>query len=153
MSPVDIGSTLRVAGEKVSDLWEDVIGSRKGGVELSDLQGYEEKIGQHRVYIIKGNVTNTSKRTRRFVKLRVVILDQVGNRIKEKAILCGNSFTREELEKLSPRFFTGEEILQPKRPKDMVLEAHKTISFMAIFSGLPREGKSFKIEKLEAPGV
>jgi hypothetical protein len=92
-------------------------------------------------------------RTRKYVKLRVIILDQAANRIKEKVIVCGNAFTREELETLSPRFFTGEEILQPRRPKDMVLEAQETISFMAIFSGLPREGKSFKVETLEAPGV
>ncbi len=149
----DIGATLKAAVGKVSDLWEDVIGFRKKSLELSGLQGYEDEIGQHRVYIIKGKVTNNSRRARRSVKLRVIILDQAGNRIQEKEVLCGNVFTREELEKLSSRFLTGEEILQPKRPKDMVVEAHQTISFMALFSGLPREGKSFKVEVLEAPGV
>ena len=120
---------------------------------MSGLEGYEEKIGQHRVYIIRGNITNNSGQARKYVKLRVIILDQAGNQIKEKIVLGGNVFTREELEKLSPRFFTGDEVLQPKRPADMVVEAHKTISFMAIFSGLPREGKSFKVETLEAPGA
>ena len=151
--PINIGPTIKMAVEKVSGLWEDVIGFRKESLELSGLEGYEDEIGQHRVYIIKGKVTNKSRRARKYVKLRVIILDQAGNRIKEKVIFCGNVFTREELEKLSPKFFTGEEILEPKRPKDMVLEAHKTISFMAIFSGLPREGKSFKVEKLDAPRV
>lgn len=151
--PTGIGSTLETAVEKVSGLWDDIIGSQGGGLELSGLQGYEEKIGQHRIYVIKGEVTNTSRRVRKYVKLRVIILDQAGNRIREKVIFCGNVFTREELEKLSPRFLTGEENLQPKRPKDMVVEPNQTISFMAIFSGLPREGKSFKVEKLEAPGV
>lgn len=151
--PIEIGPSIKAVTGKVSELWEDVLGFRKGSLELSGLEGYEDEIGQHRVYIIKGNVTNKSRRARRSVKLRVIILDQAGNRIKDKEIYGGNVFTREELEKLSPRFLTGEEILQPKRPKDMVLEAHRTISFMAIFSGLPREGKSFKVEILEAPGV
>jgi len=151
--PIDIGPTIKTAVEKVSGLWEDVIGFRKESLELSGLEGYEDEIGQHRVYIIKGKVTNKSRRVRKYVKLRVVILDQASNRIKEKVIFCGNVFTRKELERLSPKFFTGEEILQPKRPKDMVVEAQKTISFMAVFSGLPREGKSFKVEKLDAPGV
>jgi predicted Zn finger-like uncharacterized protein len=149
--PIEIGPTFKTAVGKISDLWDDVVGFRKGSLELTGLEGYEDEIGQHRVYIIKGDVNNKSRRARRSVKLRVIILDQAGNRIKEKEIFAGNVFTREELEKLSPRFFTGEEILQPKRPKDMVVEAHKTISFMVIFSGLPREGKSFKVEILEAP--
>lgn len=155
--PVDIGPTfktaVKTAVEKVSGLWDDVLKFRKGGLELSSLQGYEDEIGQHRIYVIKGNVTNKSRRAKKYVKLRVIILDQVGNRIKEKVIFCGNVFTREELEKLSPKFLTGDEILQPKKPKDMVVEGHKGISFMAIFSGLPREGKSFKVEIIEAPGV
>ena len=145
--------TVRAGVQKVTDLWDDILGSRGGGLEFSGLQGNEEKIGEHRVYVIKGQVKNTSRRARKYVKLKVIILDQAGNRIKEKMVYAGNVFAREELEQLSPRFFTGDEILQPKRPKDMVLEAHKTISFMAIFSGLPREGKSFKVEKLEAPTV
>ena len=149
----NIGPTLKTGVAKVAGLWEDVLGSRKEGLELSGLEGYEEKIGQHRIYVIKGQVTNQSRRARKYVKLRVIILDQAGNRIKEKVIFCGNVFSREELEKLSPKFFTGDEILQPKRPKDMVVEPDKTISFMAIFSGLPREGKNFKVEKLEAPTV
>jgi len=149
----NVGPALKTGVERVTGLWDDVLGSRKGGLELSGLEGYEEKIGQHRIYVIKGNITNKSRRARKYVKLKVIILDQPGNQIKEKVIFCGNVFTREELEKLSPKFFTGDEILQPKRPKDMVVEADKTISFMAIFSGLPREGKSFKVEKLEAPGV
>lgn len=148
-----IGSTLGRAVEKASGLWEDVIGFRKEDLELSDLQGSEDMIGQHRVYIIKGNVTNKSTRVRKYVKLKVVILDQAGNRIKETTVFCGNVFTREELEKLAPRFFTGDETLPPKRPKDTIVGANETISFMAIFSGLPREGRSFKVEKLEAPGV
>jgi predicted Zn finger-like uncharacterized protein len=148
-----IGPTLENAVEKASGLWEDVIGFRKEDLELSGLQGSEDMIGPYRIYIIRGNVANKSRRARKYVKLRVVILDQVGNRMKEKEIFCGNVFTREELEKLAPEFLTGDQALQPKRPNDMVLEANGTISFMAIFSGLPREGKSFKVEKLEAPGV
>ncbi|NIO05325.1 MAG: DUF3426 domain-containing protein [Proteobacteria bacterium] len=151
--PIEIGPSIKAVTGKVSELWEDILGFRKGSLELSGLEGYEDEIGQHRVYIIKGNVANKSRRARRSVKLRVIILDQAGNRIKDKEIYGGNVFTREELEKLSPRFLTGEEVLEPKRPKDMVLEAHQNISFMAIFSGLPREGKSFKVEILEAPGV
>jgi|GEM_PF-356766 len=145
--------TVRTGVQKVSDLWDGILGSRGSGLEFTDLQGNEEKIGEHRIYVIKGQVKNTSRRTRKYVKLKIIILDQAGNRIKEKMVYCGNVFTREELEQLSARFLTGDEILQPKRPKDMVLEARKTISFMAIFSGLPREGKSFKVETLEAPGV
>jgi len=154
MSPLThVGPTLETAVNKVSGLWEDVIGFRKEDLELSGLQGYEDMIGQHRIYIIKGNVRNKSERARKYVKLKIVILDQPGNRIREKIIYCGNAYTREEVQRLAPAFFTGEEALQPKRPEDMVLEPNETLSFMAIFSGLPREGKSFKVEKLEAPGV
>lgn len=148
-----VAPTLEKVGQRLSGLWEDVIGFRERDLELSGLEGYEDMVGQHRIYVIKGNVTNRSKRTRKYVKLRVVILDQAGNRIQEKVILCGNVFTREELEQLAPAFLTGEEALPPKRPRDMVVQPNETISFMAIFSGLPREGKSFKIEKLEAPAA
>jgi len=148
-----VGPTLETAVGKVSGLWEDVIGFRKEDLELSGLQGYEDMIGQHRIYIIRGDVRNKSKRARKYVKLKIVILDQTGNRLREKVIYCGNVFTREELQKLAPAFLTGGEALQPKRPKDMVLEPNRALSFMAIFSGLPREGKSFKVEKLEAPAI
>jgi hypothetical protein len=148
-----VGPTLETAVGKVSGLWEDVIGFRKEDLELSGLQGYEDMIGQHRIYIIRGDVRNKSKRARKYVKLKIVILDQTGNRLREKVIYCGNVFTREELQKLAPAFFTGEEVLQPKRTNDLVLEPNRTLSFMAIFSGLPREGKSFKVEKLEAPAI
>jgi hypothetical protein len=149
----NIGLSARSVVAKVSGLWEEVVGFRKQDLVLSGLKGTEDKIGQHRLYIIRGDVTNESKRALMYVKLRVVILDQAGNRIREKVLFAGNVFTRDELEKLAPRFLTGEETLQPKRPKDMVVEAGQTISFMAIFSGLPREGRSFKVEKLEAPAV
>ena len=148
-----VGPTLETAVNKVSGLWENAIGFREEDLELSGLQGYEDMIGQHRTYIIRGDVRNKSKRARKYVKLKIVILDQTGNRLREKVIYCGNVFTREELQKLAPAFLTGEEVLQPKRPKDMVLEPNRTLSFMAIFSGLPREGKSFKVEKLEAPAI
>jgi hypothetical protein len=148
-----IGTALEGVVEKLSGLWEEVIGFRDEDLELSALQGYEDVIGQHQVYVIRGEVTNKSKRIRKHVKLRIVILDQSGKKLKEKTIFCGNVFSREELENLSSRFFIREDTLQPKRPMDMVVKPNETISFMALFSGLPREGKSFKVEKLEAPGV
>ncbi|MBW2058371.1 MAG: zinc-ribbon domain-containing protein [Deltaproteobacteria bacterium] len=151
--PAEVGTTLEAVAEKISYFWEDVIGFGKGRLEFGGLEGYEERIGQHRFYIVRGSVTNASRRARKYVKLRIVILDQAGNMIREKVIFCGNVFTPEELEKLVSGSFTGEEALLPKRPKDMVVKPHGTISFMAVFPGLPKEGKSFKVEKLEAPAV
>ncbi len=148
-----LSSYLENPIKKVTQLWEKVWGAEKEGLVVKDLTGYEEKVGEFPLYIIEGKVDNQSQKTKKFIKVKVVIFDQNRMKVTEKETLCGRTIGRGELKNLPSDFFSGEMIIQPKTEKEMITPSGKAIPFMIVFKDLPTQAKEFKVEIVEAPNL
>ena len=146
-----LSSYLENPIKKVTQLWEKVWGTEKEGLVVKDLTGYEEKVGEFPLYIIEGKVDNQSQKTKKLIKVKVVIFDQNRMKVTEKETLCGRTIGRGELKNLPSDFFSGEMIIQPKTEKEMIAPSGKAIPFMIVFKDLPTQAKEFKVEIVEAP--
>ena len=148
-----LSSYLENPIRKVTQLWEKVWGNEKEGLVVKDLTGYEEKVGEFPLYIIEGKVDNQSQKTKKLIKVKVVIFDQNRMKVTEKETLCGRTIGRGELKNLPSDFFSGEMIIQPKTEKEMITPSGKVIPFVVIFKDLPTQAKEFKVEIVEAPSL
>ncbi len=148
-----LSSYLENPIKKVTQLWEKVWGTEKEGLVVKDLTGYEEKVGEFPLYIIEGKVDNQSQKTKKFIKVKVVIFDQNRMKVTEKETLCGRTIGRGELKNLPSDFFSGEMIIQPKTEKEMITPSGKAVPFMIVFKDLPTQAKEFKVEIVEAPNL
>jgi len=148
-----LSSYLEDPTKKATQLWEKVWGTEKEGLVVKDLTGYEEKVGEFPLYIIEGKVDNQSQKTKKLIKVKVVIFDQNRMKVTEKETLCGRTIGREELKNLPSDFFSGEMIIQPKTEKEMIAPSGKVVPFMIVFKDLPGQAKEFKVEIVEAPSL
>ncbi|MDO9350829.1 MAG: DUF3426 domain-containing protein [Deltaproteobacteria bacterium] len=148
-----LSSYLENPIKKVTQLWEKVWGTEKEGLVVKDLTGYEEKVGEFPLYIIEGKVDNQSQKTKKLIKVKVVIFDQNRMKVTEKETLCGRTIGRGELKNLPSDFFSGEMIIQPKTEKEMIAPSGKVVPFMIVFKDLPGQAKEFKVEIVEAPSL
>lgn len=148
-----LSSYLEYPIKKITDLWDQIWGTEKGGLTIGDLSGYEERIGEIPLFIIEGKVNNPSHLTKKHVKIRVVIFSQNKAKVAEKETVCGRVIGREELKGLPAAFFNGEMVIQPRKEREMIAPSGKAISFMVIFKNLPSQAKEFKVEILEAPNL
>jgi predicted Zn finger-like uncharacterized protein len=148
-----LSSYLENPIKKVTQLWEKVWGTEKEGLVVKDLTGYEEKVGEFPLYIIEGKVDNQSHKTKKLIKVKVVIFDQNRMKVTEKETLCGRTIGRGELKNLPSDFFSGEMIIQPKTEKEMIAPSGKVVPFMIVFKDLPGQAKEFKVEIVEAPSL
>lgn len=139
--------------KKATQLWEQVWGTEKEGLVVKDLTGYEEKVGEFPLYIIEGKVDNQSQKTKKLIKVKVIIFDQNRMKVTEKETLCGLSLGRGELKNLPSDFFSGEMVIQPKSEKEMLAPSGKTVPFVVVFKNLPAQAKEFKVEIVEAPSL
>jgi predicted Zn finger-like uncharacterized protein len=139
--------------KKITELWSDIWGSEKQGLIVGGLNGYEEKMEEIPLYIIEGKVTNQSRSTKRYVKVKVMIFDQNRDKMAEKETICGRILPREELINLPVAFFRGKMLILPKKEEDSRTPAGETIPFMVIFKDLPSQAKEFQVEILEAPNL
>ncbi len=138
---------------KITELWESVSGSQREGLVVKDLDGYEEKIGDVPLFVIEGKVDNQSRFNKKFIKMRVAILDQNHLKVAEKEAFCGRVISREELKKLPPAFFKGDIDLKPMTEEDRVVSSGKAASFIVVFKDLSSQAKEFKVEIPEAPNL
>jgi predicted Zn finger-like uncharacterized protein len=148
-----LSSYLEDPIKKATQLWEKLWGTEKEGLVVKDLTGYEEKVGEFPLYIIEGKVDNQSQKTKKLIKVKVVIFDQNRMKVTEKETLCGRTIGRGELKNLPSDFFSGEMIIQPKTEKEMIAPSGKAIPFMIVFKDLPTQAKEFKVEIVEAPNL
>ncbi|MBS3907743.1 MAG: zinc-ribbon domain-containing protein [Syntrophaceae bacterium] len=148
-----LSSYLENPIKKATQLWEKVWGAEKEGLVVKDLTGYEEKVGEFPLYIIEGKVENQSQKTKKLIKVKVVIFDQNRMKVTEKETLCGRTIDRGELKNLPSDFFSGEMIIQPKTEKEMIAPSGKAVPFVVIFKDLPAQAKEFKVEIIEAPSI
>jgi len=139
--------------KKITELWGDIWGSEKQELIVGGLNGYEEKIEEIPLYIIEGKVTNPSRSTKRYVKVKVMIFDQNRDKMAEKETICGRILHREELRNLPIAFFKGKMLILPKKEEDSRAPAGEAIPFMVIFKDLPSQAKEFQVEIIEAPNL
>lgn len=149
-----LSSYLEGPANKIKDLWRELWGTEKQGLFLGDFSRYEETIeGGIPISVIEGKVTNQSGRTKRFVRLRVVIYDSEKNRVAQKEAICGRKIPRQEIKLLPPEAFGGEKIFKPDFEREMMLAPGKAAPFVVAFKDLPPHAKEFKVEILEAPDL
>ena len=149
----NLGKVVEVPIQKVTGLWDRLWRTEREGLVIGDLNGYEEKMGELPLYVIEGKVKNQSRFTKKYIKVKVVILDQDKAEVAEKAVLCGPTLSREDLKKLRPGFFEGEAGIKPQAEKETMTPPDKSIPFMVIFRDLSSQAKEFKVEIVEAPNL
>ncbi len=137
--------------QKVTELWDSLWGTQREGLVPKDLDGYEEKVGDVSLFVIEGKVDNQSPFNKKFIKMRVAILDQNHLKVAEKETFCGRVISREELKKLPPAFFKGDIDLNPLTEGDRVVSTGKAAPFIVVFKDLSSQAKEFKVEIAEAP--
>ncbi len=150
----DLSSYIEYPVKKITDLWNQIFKTEKEGLIIGDLNGYEEKIGEHSLFIIEGKVKNQSRFIKKYVKIRVVIFDRNRIKLAEKEILCGRMMGQKELRDLPTTFFKGEMMINPQTEKEMIIPFEKASPFMVIFKeDLSNQAKEFQVEIIEAPNL
>ncbi len=149
----NLGKVVEVPIKEVTGLWDRLWKTEREGLVIGDLNGYEEKMGELPLYVIEGKVKNQSRFTKKYIKVKVVILDQDKTEVAEKVVLCGPTLSREDLKKLPPGFFESGAGIKPPAEKEMVVPADKSISFMVIFKDVSSQAKEFKVQIAEAPNL
>lgn len=155
----DIGSVKKITSyldtpiKKFSDLWNRVLGKEKEGLIIGNLNGYEEKVGEHSIFIIEGKINNQSRYTKKHVKLKISIFDRNKTKVAEKEIIGGKALTRDELKSLSAEFLKGDLVIKPKSDRESIIESGKEAPFMVIFKDIPPNATEFSVEIVEAPNI
>ena len=146
-----ISAYVRPPLQKIEELWGKVWGTEKEGLNVGDLTGYEEKVGDTPLFVIEGKVSNQSRYTKKQIKVRVVLFDQDKVKMAEKEAICGRVLSRQELKSQPPAFFKGEMIIKPPNGKEATVSAGKVVPFMVIFRDPMSQAREFKVEIIEAP--
>lgn len=139
--------------QKAIALWEEMLGVKKAGLVVGELNRYDEKVGDFLLSVIEGKVKNQSGSVRKYIKIRVDIFDQNKDKILEKETLCGLNIGLDGLRSLPPTFFEGDMLIQPQQPKEMVIPPGKEVPFMVVFKDLASQAREFKVEIIEAPNL
>jgi predicted Zn finger-like uncharacterized protein len=149
-----LSSYLEYPIKKITHLWDQIWGTEKEGLIVGDLNGYEEKVEDIPLFIIEGKVTNQSRLTKKYIKIRVVIFDQDKAKLAEKETVCGRIISRGEVRNLPPDFFKGDMMIQPRTEREMIIPSNQAAPFMMILKeDLSNRAKEFKIEIVEAPNL
>jgi len=155
----DFGLAKRITGylespiEKVTNLWNRILGKEKEGLIIGNLNGYEEKVGNISLFIIEGKVNNQSRFTKKHIRLRISIFDRNKTKVAEKDVICGKTLTRGELKNLSPNFFTGDMVIKFNTDQEHIIPPGKEAPFMVIFKEIPQNATEFSVEIIEAPNI
>jgi heme-degrading monooxygenase HmoA len=107
----------------------------EGFFSLEKVRGYYlENTNLSKVFVVEGEAVNHWKESRSFIKVKGVLLDSKGNKVREQEVYCGNS--------LSSQFgisFSNVNILP-----------NKNVPFMIVFPDLTPEGPQTK--SVQGPG-
>jgi predicted Zn finger-like uncharacterized protein len=139
--------------KKIETLWQKVWGTEREGLQVGDLTGYEEKVGDASIFVIEGKVSNQSRFTKKHIKVKVVLFDQDKVKMAEKEAVCGLTLSRQDLKGQPPAFFKGEMVVRPQTEKEGIVSAGKISSFMVIFRDPLNQAREFKVEIIEAPNL
>lgn len=103
------------------------------------------------LYIIKGDVINNYPKSRSFILLKGNILDVKGKSVKQKFAYAGNTFTEDQLSKISM-----EEIDKGSKNQagigdiNVNIRPGDSVPFMIIFEGLPNNLGEFEVEAVSS---
>jgi len=139
--------------ERIKAVWNKIWGAEKEGLDIGDLTGYEEKVGNLSLFVIEGKVSNQSRFTKKLIKVKVIIFDQDKVKMAEKEAVCGRILSRQELKSQPPAFFKGDIIIKPQEEKERVVPSGKAAPFMVVFQDPLSQAKEFKVEIAEAPNL
>jgi hypothetical protein len=148
-----LASYLEIPVKRGTELWNQILGLEKEDLSVGDLSRYDEEVGGLPFFIIEGKVTNQSKFTKKYIKVRITIYDEEKVKVAEQDAICGRVIPREELKNQPPEFFKGDMVVKPQTEQEMVTPSGKATPFMVIFKDLPSRAKDFKYEILEAPNL
>jgi hypothetical protein len=151
----NLGKKLEAPLKQVTGFWDRLWKTEREGLIIGDLNTYEEKAGEVPLFVIEGKVRNQSRFTKKYIKVKVVILDQDKTEVAQKVVLCGPTLSREEVKKLPPSFFEGGGGIKPQAEKETVVPPDKSIPFMVIFRDrdLSSQAKEFKVQFEETPNL
>jgi predicted Zn finger-like uncharacterized protein len=152
-SSSSLGKYAEVPIKKVTGLWDKLWKTEREGLVIEDLNPYEEKMGEIPLFVIEGKVKNQSRSTKKYIKVKVVVLDQDKNEVAEKVVLCGPTLSREDIKKLPPGFLEGGVGIKPQAEKETILSPDKSIPFMVIFRDLSSQAKEFRVDFVEYPNL
>jgi len=139
--------------KRIETLWQKVWGTEREGLQVGDLTGYEEKIGDTSIFVIEGKVSNQSRFNRKHIKVKVILFDQDKVKMAEKEAICGLTLSRQDLKSQPPAFFKGEMVVKPQTENEGIVSAGKICPFMVIFRDPLSQAREFKVEIVEAPNL
>ena len=148
-----LSSFLEIPMKRGTELWNQIWGFEKEDLTVGNLSRYDEAAEGLTLFIIEGKVTNQSKFTKKYIKVRITIFDEEKLKVAEQDAICGRVMNREELKNQPPEFFKGDMVIKPQTEQEMVTPSGKATPFMVIFKDLPSRAKDFKYEILEAPNL
>jgi predicted Zn finger-like uncharacterized protein len=148
-----VSTYLEYPVQKVTALWDQLLGVKQEGLVVGDLSRYDEKVGEFFLSVIEGKVKNQSPSARKYIKIRVEIFDQHKDKITEKETFCGLNIGLDGLKSLPPEFFKGEMLIQPQQPQELVIPTGKEAPFMVVFKDLTSQAREFKVDIIEAPDL
>src|SRR4030042_5309920 len=106
------------------------------------------------LYIIKGDVINNYPKIRSFILLKGNILDMKGKSVIQKLAYAGNTFTEDQLSKVSmEEIDKGLKNQAGKGHINVNVRPGDSVSFMIVFNGLPDNLGEFEVEAVSSsPG-
>ncbi len=139
--------------QKMKGIWSSLWGIEKEGLSVGDLTGYEEKTGDLSLFVIEGKVSNQSRFTKKFIRVKVILFDSDKLKMAEKEAFCGPILSRQDVKNQPPAFFKGDMVIKPQTEKEMLVPSSTVAPFMVIFRDPLSQAKEFKVEIEEAPNL
>jgi len=135
--------------EQVFDMGNKRLSINKDPADLKGFFVDSEKAGK--LFVVKGSITNNYPDKRSFIRVRSNILNSKGKVVKSKIAYAGNPISDKEL--LSLSIVEIDNRLMNKFGKDKIntnILPNSSISFMIIFSDLPKDISEFTVESISS---
>jgi predicted Zn finger-like uncharacterized protein len=117
-------------------------------LNTTDLDGYfEENVQIPKVFVIKGNLINESKKARRFIQVKGILYNKQGKPVKVQLAYCGNLIPKRDLKTKAPK--TIQKAMMNKsgaRGANNLVKPGASIPFMVVFFYLPKEMAEYSAE-------
>jgi hypothetical protein len=149
-----IPERLKSVPGKLQSVWDNIRGIERGSLTFADQpDGYKDTIGEVPVFVITGKILNDTNKTKKYVRVKAILLNDKNKVLDEKQTLCGSSYTKEELKKLPSRFIRGDFKIRPPAPSQMRVAPRTSIPFIVIFPNMSPDAQEFEVEIIEAPNA
>ncbi len=123
-----------------------------GFISLEKVRGYYlENTNLSKVFVVEGEAVNHWKESRSFIKVKGVLLDSKGNKVREEEAYCGNILSEKDLKEMSRGAI--EKSLSSQFGisfSNVNILPNKSVPFMIVFLDLPPEGPPSK--SVQEPG-